>query len=118
MKKLVNTVVGTALVASLVAGCSADESNTIERKNDTTKETDAQVTTVPTDSAETTVPVTDAQEEVGTEPSETVSEPVMEETIPVVIPEETTTTTTLPPTTKEPDIETYPDDCPNATPWA
>ena len=118
MKKLVNTVVGTALVASLVAGCSTDESDTIERNN-TTKETDAQVTTVPTDSAETTVPVTDIpQEEVGTEPTEKVSEPVMEETIPVVIPEETTTTTTLPPATKEPDIETYPDDCPNATPWA
>lgn len=111
MKKLVNTVVGAALAASMIAGCSSNEPATTAAPEETTKDT-AMETTVPVETTEAAGETTAPVEET-TVPVEETTE-AAEETTSFTTPEIIVTPTTQP--TEEETWET--DYCPNATDWA
>ena len=112
MKKLVNTVVGAALAASMIAGCSSNEPATTAAPEETTKDT-AMETTVPVETTEAAAGETTVPVEETTVPVEETTE-AAEETTSFTTPEIIVTPTTQP--TEEETWET--DYCPNATDWA
>lgn len=114
MKKITAAVVSTALAASLVAGCGANEMDV----NNTT-ETPGE-TTAPVETTEATVDMTTTAPEETTAPkAEETTAAAEETTVPVAetepIPEETTTTAA--PTTTQSEVYYETDYCPNAMPW-
>lgn len=114
MKKLVHTVVGTALAASVIAGCSANEPAATTAAEETT--TVPKETTVETTVAkETTAAVTETTAAVEEETTAAVEETTeaVEETTTTTIPEESIVPTTAPTTQDWTEEE-----CPNGTAWA
>ena len=119
MKKLVNTVAGTALIASMIAGCGANEHAAAPIPEETTVPVE---TTIPAETTESTTKAniedtTNAATETTTIPEEdTVPE---EETSSFTEPNVTVTTIIEETEDNTPEILPCPDEyCPNATDWA
>ena len=121
MKKLVHTVVGAAMVASLVAGCTS---------NEPAEKTSPEGTTLPVESAVPTETDTVPAETAGVNIEDTTEAPTDTTTIPeenteseeetgsFTEPEMTVTTMPEEEESTAPEIFYCPGDCPNATDWA
>lgn len=119
MKKLVNTVVGTAMVASLVAGCSTNEPAAAPAHEETIIPVE---TTMATEFAESVTTggaiedTTDVPTDTTTIPEETTAPE--EETTSFTAPEVTVTTLPEEKESTSPIILPCPNEvCPNATDW-